>query len=70
MNLRFRQYRMSGRWIDHFPHEHEIISEDLLTYNHSDEASDYIQYWERLFYEPLTELPEVVELMSDLEINP
>ena len=61
---------MSGRWVDHFPHEHEIINEDLLKYNYSDEASDYIQYWEKLFYEPLTELPEVVDLMSDLEINP
>ena len=59
---------MSGRWIDVFP-DHEKIDCDLLQYKSSREASDFIQYWEKLFYETFTELPEVVGLMSDLDLN-
>ena len=59
---------MSGRWIDGFP-DHEKLNPDLLTYNYSQEASDFIRYWEQLFYEPYHEVPEVVSLMSDLDLN-
>ena len=51
-----------------FP-DHEKIDCDLLRYKSSREASDFIQYWEKLFYETFTELPEVVGLMSDLDLN-
>ena len=68
LNIRFRQYRMSGRWIELFP-DHEKIDDTLLQYNHSQEASDFIRSWERLFYEPFAEVPEVVSMMSDLDLN-
>ena len=68
LNIRFRQYRMSGRWIDSFP-EHEKLDPDLIKYNHTLEASDFIRYWEQLFYEPFHEVPEVSTLLNDLDLN-
>ena len=60
---------MHGRWVDTFPSEHEVIDPHLLTFKYSCEASDFVQYWEQLFYERFEEMPEVTGLMNDLDIN-
>ena len=69
LNIRFRQYRMSGRWVEKFPLEHERIEAELLTYKYTREGSEMIFYWERLFYERAEEVPEVVELFDDMTID-
>ena len=70
VNIRLRQQKMSGRWIDTFPYDHEEIDSTLLRYKYGTEAADFIRYWENLFYEPFHEMPEVTSMMSELELNP
>lgn len=70
LSIRFRQYRMSGCWIERFPYDHEKLDDNLLRYNCSQEMTDFVEYWEKLFYENPQEMPEMVDMFDDLQINP
>ena len=68
LNIRFRQYRMSGRWIEYIPFHCERLDPALLQYNNSRDAAEFIKYWERLFYENPHDVPEMSEQFDNLTL--
>ena len=69
INIRFRLFRTAGRWIDHFPLEHQVLDSDLIVFKSTIEGSDLISYWEKLFYEHPEEVADMTTQFDELQID-